>query len=305
MLRIHLLTQNNEKTISKALESLLPLESEIVVGDMGSQDETPKLCKLCGVKVMQIGKTTDYSAARNRLLGPEMNFYLHPWEVLADGFDSIREASGEAYQVRIFRNNVVTQEIRLWRDLEFVNPVYETIKHPRPDMLQAAIYSKTPPTNPEILPLVRQWRETTGSIEPYYYEAIALLSSSRFNEFVPMAEHYLSLDASSLSATVLRSHLAQIQLHLGNGSKAVRNVLACLAIQPLMAEFWCLLGDIFYRQQKYLKAKAFYENGIILGSRRKNDDWPIELSKYKEYPQQMIDNIDKIVSESKTHALDH
>ena len=58
-----------------------------------------------------------------------------------------------------------------------------------------------------------------------------------------------------------------------------------------MAEFWCLLGDAYYKNRNYIKAMSFYENAIFLGSRRKTDDeWPLEISKYSEHPNKMIES---------------
>jgi hypothetical protein len=57
---------------------------------------------------------------------------------------------------------------------------------------------------------------------------------------------------------------------------------------PTMAEFWCLLGDINFELKKYKKAFYFYENAIMLGKLRVNDDdLPIDIIKYKEYPEKM------------------
>jgi tetratricopeptide (TPR) repeat protein len=65
-----------------------------------------------------------------------------------------------------------------------------------------------------------------------------------------------------------------------------------------MAEFWCLLGDIYYKQNKYEKSIAFYQNAMDLGSRRKNSDtWPLEISKYKTYPSKMINNCNKMINQ--------
>ena len=66
-----------------------------------------------------------------------------------------------------------------------------------------------------------------------------------------------------------------------------------------MSEFWCLLVDINFEMKKYQKAYYFYDNAIILGSQRlNNDELPIDVKKYKEYPDKMKiickDLVDKI-----------
>ncbi len=77
----------------------------------------------------------------------------------------------------------------------------------------------------------------------------------------------------------------------------LQNLSVCLSVKPLMAEFWCLLGDVYYhRLRKFDFAKEFYENAILLGSRRlKLDKWPMDVSKYKDYPEKMINSCNKII----------
>jgi hypothetical protein len=75
----------------------------------------------------------------------------------------------------------------------------------------------------------------------------------------------------------------------GDAKKAARDILACIAARPQMAEFWCLMGDIYYSKRQYVKAKSLYDNAIIAGKERKDDTWPVDLSKYDEYPNKMID----------------
>ena len=63
-----------------------------------------------------------------------------------------------------------------------------------------------------------------------------------------------------------------------------------------MAEFWCLLGDIFYKIKQYDKAVEFYDNARIIGQRRLMDsDWPMEISKYSSYPEKMIESSKEII----------
>ena len=69
---------------------------------------------------------------------------------------------------------------------------------------------------------------------------------------------------------------------------SIENLAFCIEKNPTMAEFWCLLGDINYELKKYKKAYFFYENARWLGEHRSNnDDLPVEINKYKEYPEKM------------------
>jgi glycosyltransferase involved in cell wall biosynthesis len=294
-MQVHLLIRNNKTTIRKSLESLLPLDCEIIVGDIGSDDGTVDVCREYGVKVIRkhLSDNINLSEIRNSLLGDNWNFYLHPWEVLTGGYDSIREIKeGSAYYLPIFKNQIITYEIRLCRNLKFKNPIYETIESSSRDILsESAIYAKSSPYYFEnVLDIIKQWDLSIRSI---YYRSFALLEQRNYKEFVTLSEHYLSLDSVSTSSIMLRYYLCQIQIHIFNdASKAVRNVLFCILNRPLMAEFWCLLGDIYYKQKRYKKAKSFYKTAIFLGHKRLNNDlWPVEIDKYEKYPHQMIKTI--------------
>jgi cytochrome c-type biogenesis protein CcmH/NrfG len=94
-----------------------------------------------------------------------------------------------------------------------------------------------------------------------------------------------------------RYYLALVQGIIHNEVKeALQNIILCLSENVLMAEFWCLLGDIFIKLDKFDYAVAFYENAILLGSRRlKLDTWPMQISKYQEYPNKMIEECNKLI----------
>lgn len=90
---------------------------------------------------------------------------------------------------------------------------------------------------------------------------------------------------------MIRYYRALVNHHAGKGHDATKDIIGCIVANPLMAEFWCLLGDIYCRDRPD-KAAEFYENGMILGEKRpKFDLWPMEISKYKKYPQEMMSKI--------------
>jgi tetratricopeptide (TPR) repeat protein len=74
-----------------------------------------------------------------------------------------------------------------------------------------------------------------------------------------------------------------------NYNIALKHLTYCLSENILMAEFWCLLGDIHLEIKDYKKAKEFYENAIILGNKRLEfDEWPLQINKYEEYPNNSV-----------------
>jgi len=200
----------------------------------------------------------------------------------------------------IFYNGSLSKEVRVWNTGRFHNPIFERLDQDGIDS-DIVLYSGGGIHFEDAMRLLEEWKkEKPTSPQPYYYHACMLLSEGRYEEFIQMAEHYLFIekDKNSLSATMTRYYYAMIQLlYRRKARPALQNLNLCLCANPLMAEFWCLTGDVHYHLLKsFEKAKSFYENAMILGSRRlSSSQWPMEVSKYDEYPQKMIESCEKII----------
>jgi len=300
-LTIQILTKNNEKTIKATLESILPLNARVFIIDCGSTDGTFKISQYYGCEVIKYTEK-DYSKARNTLVkesSTNWHFVINPNETLSYGAKEIKEIVDKnkigIYFLKIFNQDILTKEIRLWHKdakLEFVNPVYECLVSSEMKDSNAILYSKPMNIHDEMLQLVRNWKKDSPvSSSPHYYEACLLLSQGKYDEFIKAADLYLFKDKEKIMPiTMMRYYCAWVYCHVKkNPDFASRNILPCIVANPLMAEFWCLLGDIYYLFVKdYNKAIGFYDNAIFLGGKRLNDDpWPMEIKKYKDYPQDM------------------
>ena len=60
--------QNNEDTITQTLESILPLQANIIIVDIGCHDKTIKICKSYGLNVEKKSNVSDRSKIRNELI---------------------------------------------------------------------------------------------------------------------------------------------------------------------------------------------------------------------------------------------
>jgi len=305
MLTIQLIVKDNESTLRAALESLSPLNSEIRVADLGSKDRSREICEQYGVQIQHFRDVEDYSAIRNQLLGEGWNFYLHPWEKLVSGHEQILNTIGSSCYFDVYQGKNISREIRLCRGLQFRYPIYETLVDPAATKLPQGIIWALPHRRYEdAMPFIESWKSRSGATEPYYYLAWELLGQGSFTSFENIAKHYLSLEAIPKSSLMLRYRLAQVQLYnLGKPSEAATNALCCVGAKPLMAEFWCLLGDVYYAQKLYPHAKELYENAMILGARRPgDDDWPVELEKYKQHPTQMIESCEDMIAHKRLYG---
>jgi tetratricopeptide (TPR) repeat protein len=106
-------------------------------------------------------------------------------------------------------------------------------------------------------------------------------------------------EGTDTPSVMLRYNVARVEFAKGNLNKASKNILHCILLRPTFSEFWCLLGDMFYRRMEYGKARDMYENALALGKRRKgSDDGPIDIAKYDKYPREMSEKMSILRRES-------
>jgi|SRR5262252_3745547 len=312
-LTCHLIVRDNQGTIERALASLMPLGCDLLAVDIGSKDDSYKICRRYGAEVIRLSLGHDYSKVRNEAVAhskSEWQLYLEPWEVLAGGHELIVQAlpmEKTAYQFNCVQGDILTKEIRLWNKrtgLRFENPIFETLPGQGRD-LGAVVLVESMDRTVEASALLKTWKEEKPlAVEPYYYQACVTLMQRKWDTFLTTADHYLFHEKSPsalMPRTMTRYYRGVVQGFIKKDYRAaIRDIINCLAVRPLMAEFWCLLADIYYAQKEYEKALVFYDNAIKLGSRRlRNDQWPLEIPKYKDYPEKMIAGCRKVIANSR------
>lgn len=289
-----------------------PLKAKILVADLGSEDNTVSICQKAGCQVVRLPFLNNRAEARNRLIPlatSEWLLSLQPWEALTQGHQAIQRASKRCYRLPVIQGTIVSKDVRLWKrecNFQFANPFYEFLNASGEADLGAIIYSTGVSDYNEALAVIENWKQTCPlAVEPFYYQALTLLALRRYDDFLRISEHYMFLDPKpSISTIMNRYYYAMVQVQKGHVRPALQNLNLCVCARPLMAELWCLTGDIHYHLlNNFRNAKEFYENAIILGERRlQSDHWPMDVSKYEEYPQMMIDSCNKLLA-TKAHYL--
>lgn len=297
MLQTQILVKNNQEIIKKTLDSLCLLNHKLVIGDLGCTDSTLSICKDYGAEIHSVDNC-DLSKARNEISCDKVNFYIKPGEILIQGHELLNNIS-KLTNIYVFQNNVISKETRIWTKEKFKNPIFETIIEKNADLCSGIVISSKVSSDIDI-EIVKDWLSRRPlDVEPYYYMAFCYLSLKNFSKFLFFANEYCMRETEFNSSYILiKYYVAQIKLYQNNIKEAAEAILICISKYPACAEFWCLLADIFLKQKKINKAKRFYKNAIILGSKRKGDDLPIEINKYKEYPEKMIKNINEMLSKS-------
>jgi glycosyltransferase involved in cell wall biosynthesis len=292
MITTQILTKNNEKTIEETLASIKKLDTEIVIADLGSTDNTLSICKKYKARIWNVDFHNNYSEIRNSIVKNSKNnwhFFIHPWEILEDY--CFQEKTNTSFM--ILKENIITKEIRFWEkgSTYFVNPIYETLTGPS-KTVNSMIYSNSNYHLGMSQEILSEWKtKNPFNNKPDYYFACDCLTRQQYDDFIRLAKHFLFVNKTEENNVIMiRYYLAMVYCYIKrNAVEAINNIMVCIAKYPLMAEFWCLLGDIYVHLKDFVRAKSFYENALILGkSRDLADSMPIEISKYDDYPNKMI-----------------
>lgn len=312
MVTIQLLVRNNESIIERCLQSL-PLEkTKLLVGDLGSTDATIKICKKYTKDIVNVSEMKDRSISRKKLIElsqTDWNFVLNPWEIFFSGHEFLSNLKNKTsnLKVSIVQGDVLTEETRIINKrnkFDIANRVFETIES-KGDLSQIYLASSGIDDLSHHLMIAENWRNSDPlSLEPIYYLACLNLTLKNWDNFINYGNLYVTKQrSSSISKIMTHYYLAMVLLYIKKDcQESIKNLTFCLAKRPMMAEFWCLLGDIFYFSNDYKRAKAFFNAALLLGGQRINhDDWPVEISKYKSYPEKMILGCQKLLESSITY----
>jgi tetratricopeptide (TPR) repeat protein len=291
-----ILTHNNEKTIERAIKSVNMDDIEVLVGDLRSEDATTEICKNNNIAVIDLHFPTR-SDARNYLVSQctmtDWQMYIEPYEYVKSGIENIKLENDYA-SFFIAYQKTFSKSVRLWnkkKDYKFINPIFEHLDVPVKNTIDCVVAGGESDYY-EYKDIANEWcREKPLLPSAYYYSAMLSLSDKKYNDFIAMSDKYLFFEKGKpLSLAVIRYCRAQVFYDMDSPKKSAEEIQACLSLKQDMAEYWCHLGDIFYfKLFRFEKAKECYVNAITYGSKRDiRDEYPIETSKYKEYPAAMV-----------------
>jgi hypothetical protein len=304
-LTIAFLLKNNQETIPALIASIKG-KGVLLGGDIGSTDSTSEICKKNGV-ILKSVLSSSLSESKNKLLqfvDTPWVMFIEPWERLLSDMPKLNEMDKRSYSVQVIENGVINKPIRLWhtsRKLFFFNPIHEIIEDVNAEFLDIILYSGHGKLVEDEYKIITDWRrEKPMSSTPIYYESFNHLSSGRYDDFLNCANSYFFMEKKGIAYIMMKYYVASVFLYVKQDQKkAMENLVPCLVANPLMAEFWCLLGDILYKSKQYERAIEIYTNAKIIGTRRlKSDPWPMHIDKYCDHPDKMIESCKSILAET-------
>jgi len=296
---IAIIARDNQKTIQTCLKSLESIENKrIYYTSLCENDDTENYLK----KFTKIKKISD-SVCNNknnllRNIEEDWVISIEPWEEIISGHKEINKIIKNEttnHKVLILDQEVINKSTRIFKKEKalFQNEIYEEI-YDKKAKVSNVLFKKNEYEIIKEKEIIESWiKKNKTNAKPYYYLSCYYLKNKNYVEFKANSEKYLFLEKNKTLPSVVMTKYYQslIDLHVyKNFKNSVNNIIYCIDNKPTMAEFWCALGDINFQLNKYQKAIYFYENAIMFGEKRKsNDEFSIEIKKYKIYPEKMID----------------
>jgi hypothetical protein len=125
-------------------------------------------------------------------------------------------------------------------------------------------------------------------------------------QFANLAEQYFFENGFYKDLFLLYYQSVILFFKLDKHKEAQDKLSLLLNKNDSLAEGWCLLGDFLVHKKIFHEAKRAYALAIQKGQTRDiYDDLPVWPKKYEKYPKEKIQEIDKLMEETKVISVDN
>ena len=312
-LTINLITKENEVYLKQCLDSIKELECDVVIVFTGNKESNEyELCKKYFDKsIYEYTWNNDFSKARNFAIEKSTTDWIM-WidsdeYIIKDSIQKIKDlvdnnpknlyhtfklihGSSRMGQIRMFFNN---PEIR-WKnkiheriipknypknhyDIEIYHNVHDNIQSHIRNISILEQEVEFDPNNPE----------------NHFYLAIEYHLIDKQMKALYHAERFLynyNITQVDVKKIYMRYLIAWIYTNeIEQYKKAIDVLFGQLVLNCNIAEFWCLLGDIYIKMKNFNNASKYYTNAIEMGEYKYENMWITDLVKYDQYPKSMIE----------------
>lgn len=273
-----MIVKNEEDVIGRLLENVSDLFDEIIICDTGSTDKTCEIASKFTDKIYHFEWCDDFSKARNYAFSKGTKEYL----MWLDADDIIKEKD----EFLDFKNNLSSnvdivympyhtgfdedgnttfkfyRERIVKRDKGYmwVEPVHEVI-----DCSGKSIFCEVGVYHDKLkhgsstrnLDILAKNKETLSTRLKYYY-ARELKDNGKTQDAILAYEDFLSENGYFEDCITACYDLAECYSKFGDYKSAVNSALKGLSYNGLNAKLCCKLGDIYFEQFNYERAKEWY-----------------------------------------------
>ncbi|TCK97818.1 glycosyltransferase involved in cell wall biosynthesis [Natranaerovirga hydrolytica] len=295
-----MIVKNEEKVLSRCLDSVKDIVDEIVIVDTGSTDHTKEIAQEYDAIIYDFEWINDFSKARNFAFSKGTKDYLM-WldaddvileedrkklmdlkEKMDNSIDVVmmkynigKASNGEAL-VAFYRERL----LKRLANFKWVEPVHEYIEF-KGNVITTDItitHRKEKKRTTRNLNILEQYIQKQKEVKArhYFYYARELFHHNRLEEAIMNYEKYFQKDTSNMSQTLdACMDLYKIYKLHKKEEMALQSLLRyCIYFKP-RAEICCLLGNFFKKNKALDKAIFWYEIAITV-DRPKNWGFFIE-----------------------------
>ncbi len=317
------IAKNEAQHLPRLIQSLrsAPLVTDICILDTGSTDETSEVAEHLGARVErwtdgndETGYLADFAAARNQSLAMAKT----PWVLMVDADDVLRvddpTADVAAFLLEMEQNHVPAgymtiregadhrfQQARFLRagQVWYHGRVHEYPSPSHPFRRWDAWHVEHKPdkrgkegSDPRVLRILQAVPPRERTVRDWFYLARSLWSSGRFGAGVDAFLEYLRRGPGFPEEGLFaRYYLADCYEKLGERARAKEQVCLAMVVDPRYAELHCYLGDLFFLDGDFPRARACYLHAIQLEAPPPEALLFVELPKYGSYPRLMLDRM--------------
>lgn len=234
LITVAYIVKNEEKSLTKSIQSILSIADEIIVVDTGSEDNTLEIAKQFGAKIYNFNWTNNYSEARNisiKYSTSKWILYLDADEELSlESSEIIRKLAESAIDTTAgFVCEIISEYIKDNGEIGHYSGLY-------PRFFRNIAY-----------PILHFFGTVHEQITPSLYE----FGYEHENSELKILHHGYAISRIEME-NKLKQHLKTLSLHVEN--------------EPENAYTWYHLGNTLFQMKKFPESKPILENSLKCGN---------------------------------------
>lgn len=283
-----MIVRNEEKNLPRCLASVTGIFDQIIIVDTGSTDKTCEIAKSFGAEVHHFDWIDDFSAARNFSFSLCTCDYIM-WldaddEILPDSKAKLQTLKENLDKANVFMapyHYAMTEDGKPWvvlyrerilknsKEARWRWPIHECINYPLnwPQLMIDVVVTHRRSADDITLDRGRNLRLLRKAYEEnktdprlQFYYAKELFSEGLLKEAIETFELYFAVGGGWHDDQVNgRYLLAMAHLQLGDQEKAINQAMAGIKQDPRWAEFYIIIGQIYYDRAQWHQAIPWFE----------------------------------------------
>jgi len=271
------------KSLNLLKETINSINIDSIVIELGNCTETEIWCHDNYIRFEKSNNCTNLSEVRNKFIQGK-TLLLNAGEIVKTDVNDYDSAT-----ILIKDKNLLSKEIRITSEDNIKGHVFEYVDS---DLYEESDIKINQMQNNNLINFKQKMSEKELSKNPLkkenlLWDAYSDLAQEKYDRFCYKAYYYLK----KFDSKYLLYQLLLVRLYCYDDYDYIEKALPVLFDYKLnLAEFWCLLGDLKFKQQNYSDCINPYKIAIECGKSIDVDlNFPIDLTRYKNHPCKMIE----------------